>query len=96
MLTRKIDGDIIRLFKEIEQSEVNKMAFNYQKLLGRITEKMGSQAEFARRMGLSERTISLKLNGKVPFKQNEIVKASSLLEIDNSDIAAYFFTVNVQ
>ena len=70
------------------------MAFNYQKLLGRITEKMGSQAEFARRMELSERTISLKLNGKVPFKQNEIVKASNLLEIDNSDIAAYFFTVN--
>ena len=72
------------------------MAFNYQKLLGRITEKMGSQAEFARRMELSERTISLKLNGKVPFKQNEIVKASNLLEIDNSDIAAYFFTVYVQ
>ena len=71
------------------------MAFNYQKLLGRITEKMGSQAEFARRMELSERTISLKLNGKVPFKQNEIVKASNLLEIDNSDIAAYFFTVYV-
>ncbi len=72
------------------------MAFNYQKLLGRITEKMGSQAEFARRMELSERTISLKLNGKVPFKQNEIVKASNLLEIDNSDIATYFFTVYVQ
>ena len=72
------------------------MAFNYQKLLGRITEKMGSQAEFARRMELSERTISLKLNRKVPFKQNEIVKASNLLEIDNSDIAAYFFTVYVQ
>lgn len=72
------------------------MAFNYQKLLGRITEKMGSQAEFARRMELSERTISLKMNGKVPFKQNEIVKASNLLEIDNSDIAAYFFTVYVQ
>ena len=72
------------------------MAFNSQKLLGRITEKMGSQAEFARRMELSERTISLKLNGKVPFKQNEIVKASNLLEIDNSDIAAYFFTVYVQ
>ena len=72
------------------------MAFNYQKLLGRITEKMWSQAEFSRRMELSERTISLKLNGKVPFKQNEIVKASNLLEIDNSDIAAYFFTVCVQ
>lgn len=72
------------------------MAFNYQKLRGRITEKMGSQTEFARRMELSERTISLKLNGKVPFKQNEIVKASNLLEIDNSDIAAYFFTVYVQ
>ena len=96
MLTWTIGRDIIKMFKEIEQSEVNKMAFNYQKLLGRITEKMGSQAEFARHMGLSERTISLKLNGKVPFKQNEIVKASSLLGIDNSDIAVYFFTVNVQ
>lgn len=72
------------------------MAFNYQKLLGRITEKLGSQSEFARRMELSERTISLKLKGKVPFKQTEIIKASDVLEIDPSEIATYFFTVIVQ
>ena len=72
------------------------MAFNYQKLLGRITEKLGSQSEFARRMELSERTISLKLKGQVPFKQTEIIKASDVLEIDPSEIATYFFTVIVQ
>ena len=72
------------------------MAFNYQKLLGRITEKLGSQSEFARRMELSERTISLKLKGKVPFKQTEIIKASDVLEIDPSEISTYFFTVIVQ
>ena len=72
------------------------MAFNYQKLLGRITEKLGSQSEFARRMELSERTISLKLKGKVPFKQTEIIKASDVLEIDPSEIATYFFTMIVQ
>ena len=71
------------------------MAFNYQKLLGRITEKLGSQSEFARKMGLSERTISLKLKGKVPFKQTEILKASNVLDIEPSEISAYFFTVIV-
>lgn len=57
------------------------MAFNYQKLLGRITEKMGSQAEFARHMGLSERTISLKLNGKVPFKRMRSLKQAACLKL---------------
>ena len=72
------------------------MAFDYRKLLGRITEKLGSQSEFARRMELSERTISLKLRGKVPFKQTEIIKASDVLEIDPSEISTYFFNVIVQ
>lgn len=38
----------------------------------------------------------LKLNSKVPFKQPEISKACSLLEIGDSDIPAYFFTIEVQ
>ena len=76
--------------------ERKKMAFDYRKLLGRITEKLGSQSEFARRMELSERTISLKLRGKVPFKQTEIIKASDVLEIDPSEISTYFFNVIVQ
>ena len=32
---------------------------------------MGTQAHFARAMSLSERTVSLKLNGKIPFRLPE-------------------------
>lgn len=71
------------------------MAYDYSKLLGRITEKFGTQARFSGAMGMSERSLSLKLNSKVPFKQPEISKACSLLEIGDSDIPAYFFTIEV-
>lgn len=47
-------------------------------------------------MGLSERTISLKLNNKVAFKQPEIQKALPILGLTESDIQAYFFTLKVQ
>ena len=72
------------------------MPYNYAKLLGRIVEKVGTQSSFAERMGLSERTISLKLNGKVAWKQNEIVKACEVLAIDGREIPAYFFSLQVQ
>ena len=50
------------------------MPYNYAKLLGRIVEVVGTQGKFANRMGLSERTISRKLNGKVGWKQAEILR----------------------
>lgn len=72
------------------------MAYDYSKLLGRITEKYGTRARFSEAMALSERSLSLKLNSRVAFKQPEITKACSLLEIDDADIPAYFFTLKVQ
>ena len=72
------------------------MAFNYDKLKGRIVEICGTRGEFAKRMGLSEKTISLKLSGQIPWKQPEIVKAIETLELDSSDIQTYFFTLEVQ
>ncbi|MCF8017793.1 MAG: DUF739 family protein [Vallitaleaceae bacterium] len=72
------------------------MPYNYSKLLGRITEKYGSQSKFSTAMGLSERSLSLKLNGRVGFKQNEIAKACSLLNLTDTDIPNYFFTLKVQ
>lgn len=71
------------------------MSNDYSKLLGRITEKIGTQAEFANAMGVSERSISLKLNNKVSWKDNEISKAVEILEIDPKDIPAYFFKYKV-
>lgn len=72
------------------------MAFNYSKLRGRIVEKFGCQSEFAKEMMWSERTLSLKLNGKVPWKQTDILNAVSLLELSEDDIQEYFFTIEVQ
>ena len=69
------------------------MPYNYSRLLGRIVEKVGTQCKFAERMGLSERTVSLKLNGKVGWKQSEIAKACEVLEIKDLEIPAYFFVL---
>jgi len=72
------------------------MAYDYAKLNGRIIEKCGTQAIFAERMGLSERSVSLKLNNKVAWKQPEMQKAAEILEFPETDIQAYFFTMKVQ
>lgn len=72
------------------------MAYDYSKLNGRIVEKCGTQAVFADRMGLSERTVSLKLNNKVAWKQPEMQKAAVILEFPETEIQTYFFTMKVQ
>lgn len=72
------------------------MPIDYSKLKGRIVEKCGTQGNFAQKMGLSERTVSLKLSGKIPFKQPEILKALEVLDLSEEDIQAYFFVVKVQ
>ena len=72
------------------------MAFNYNKLRGKIVEIYGSQIEFAKAMKWSEKTLSLKLNGKVPWKQTDIMTAVQILGLSESDIQAYFFAVEVQ
>ena len=67
------------------------MAFNYNKLRGKIVEIYGSQIEFAKAMKWSEKTLSLKLNGKVPWKQTDIMTAVQILGLSESDIQDYFF-----
>ena len=72
------------------------MAFDYSKLKGRIIEKYDSQSSFANAMEWSERTLSLKLNGKLFWKQSDICKAVNLLELSADDIQDYFFKAKVQ
>lgn len=72
------------------------MAYDYNKLLGKIVEKYGTRAKFAEEMQLSDRSISLKLNGKVGWRQDEILRAAKVLGIPNKEIHSYFFTPRVQ
>jgi len=70
--------------------------YDYSKLLGRIKEKTYSNAVFSSKLGISERTLSLKLNNKVDFKQHEISKACEILNIPTKEIALYFFNFKTQ
>lgn len=72
------------------------MAFNYNKLRGRIKEKFGSEQTFAEAMGMSKSALSSRLNHGTSFGQSEIYKAAFLLDIDKLEIATYFFTEDVQ
>lgn len=72
------------------------MNYDYSKLAGKITEYFGTQGNFAKAMGMSERTLSLKMNCSRAWKQPEIVLACHLLGIDTSKIGIYFFTRKVQ
>lgn len=69
------------------------MGYDYSKLLGKIVERVGTQAAFAEKIGRSERTVSLKLNGKRAWTQVEISKACEVLDIPVSEINDYFFAL---
>ncbi len=68
-----------------------KRVFDYSKLRGRIVEKYGSQRQFADKVGVSEQTITSKMNGRVAISQEDVVTWSELLDIEAVDIGAYFF-----
>lgn len=72
------------------------MAFNYDKLSGKIVEIFGARYKFAKAMGWTERTLSLKMSGERPWKQPDICKAISILKLTKEDIPTYFFTPKVQ
>ncbi len=72
------------------------MPYNYSKLSGRIVEVCGSRAGFAQKMHLSERSISLKMSGKIAWTQKDISQACAVLSIEASEIPDYFFALKVR
>ena len=83
-----VDSSI--LLNKTSRERGERMPYNYSKLLGRIVERVGTQAAFAEKM---ERSISLKLNGKRSWTQPEIVKACEILGIQKNEIDKYFFAL---
>lgn len=72
------------------------MLFDFSKLSGKIIEKYGTRQKFSEALGLSERSLSLKLNSKVPWKTTEVMKACTILDIPKQDAHEYFFNKKVQ
>lgn len=64
---------------------------SYAKLRGRIVEKYGSQKSFAEAMNIREAFLSAKLNNRVGWSFEEVVKACGLLEIPMEEMHVYFF-----
>ena len=73
-----------------------KLVYDYSKLKGRIKEIFDTHENFALAVGLSVRSVSLKLSSLRSWKQDEIMKAISVLGLTDDDIQAYFFTLKVQ
>ena len=60
-------------------------------LWGLLKSKRLTQKELANRIGITNQTLSLKMSGKVQFKQKEIKKISEVLDIPQNKIGEYFF-----
>lgn len=71
------------------------MDYDYSKLRGKIRETYGTDAAFAEAMGMGRVSLSLKLNNKSEWAQDEMEKAMTLLNIPRQSVRAYFFTHNV-
>ena len=56
------------------------MEYDYSNLCGAITRCFGTQAKFADALGISERSLSLKINNKVGWKQDEMIKTTKKLD----------------
>lgn len=65
--------------------------YDYSKLLGRIKECFGKQALFASAIGLSERSVSLKLNNIRAWTQDEMMRSCEVLMFSSAEIPNYFF-----
>lgn len=72
------------------------MAFDFNKLRGRIKECFGSEKAFAEAMGIAASNLSARLNGKIHWGADEIKAASDLLRIPDEEMVAYFFTPKVR
>ena len=66
--------------------------YETSKLRGRIIEKFGTLGNFATEAHVSMSFLSQYMNGKKKLDQPTISKWAALLELEDKDIPAYFFT----
>lgn len=69
------------------------MKYDYSKLKGRIRECYATQEEFAKALGIGFSTLSLKLNNKAEWSQDEMRNALQLLNVEEKQVDTYFFHI---
>lgn len=67
--------------------------YDYSRLLGKIKERGYTLNELAKAIGMNVSTLSLKLNNKREFRQQEMKEICSILHIGIEDISKYFFAM---
>ena len=67
--------------------------YDFDKVRGRIREKLGSETKFAEILGISSASLSAKFNNKTDFTASEITKAcdEDVLDIPINEIGINFF-----
>lgn len=71
------------------------MQYDSSKLRGRIIERFGTIADFAKDIDMSRASVSTKL-AKGGWKQEEILKACDSLDIKPAELHLYFFSNSVR
>ena len=71
-------------------------AYDYSKLRGKIKEVVGTEQEFAQRLGICRSSLYMRLQNKLDFSRDEMIRACDLLLIDYSEMATYFFAQKVR
>ena len=74
---------------------MEKVFFDFQKLRGRIVEILGNQNILANKLGVSNVSLSRKLNNKSRFSSDDVINISEILGIPNDEIGVYFFNQKV-
>ena len=74
-----------------QKTKCKQYEFQYNKLHGKIKEVYGTQDKFAEALGIGRVSLSQRLNNKLVFTQNEILKSCMLLNIPKDKIPQYFF-----
>ena len=69
------------------------MKFNYSKLLGRMKECGFTQEQLAKAIGINKGTLSMKLNNRFSFSQDEILAICKVLNIPVSEIGEFFYVM---
>ncbi len=74
------------------------MTFNFDKIRGRIKEKLKYESVFADKLSISQASLSSKFNNKSDFTASEIMRAAEpdVLDIPISELGEYFFAKELE